>query len=59
MFGVVPKTIWQKTNPADAKQSNRHEHAMSAYRRWQSINLIDTGLGTSNLKSFLDIIIVW
>ena len=19
MFGVVPKTIWQKTNPADAK----------------------------------------
>ena len=37
MFGVVPKSLWQRTNPADGKQYDQYEYAVHAYRRWQIV----------------------
>jgi hypothetical protein len=31
MFGVVPKTIWNKTNPADANNPHRYCRTLFAY----------------------------
>ena len=31
MFGVVPKAIWQKTNPSDDKNLIDYEYAEYAY----------------------------
>jgi len=49
MFGVVPKVLWNKLNPADAE--NRIKLALNCLvvKHPQGIVLIDTGLG-ENLK---------
>ena len=31
MFGVVPKGLWERTNPADEKKSLHLGHALLAY----------------------------
>ncbi len=52
MFGVVPKTLWSKTNPADDK--NRIDLAMRT--TYIELNdkkiLIDTGIGHKNNEKF-------
>ena len=53
MFGVVPKTLWQKTNPAD------HNNLISMSMRCMLIEdgdrltLIDTGIGNKQSDKFL------
>ncbi len=53
MFGVVPKTIWQKTNPADERNlctwAMRCLLVVDGDRRI----LIDTGIGTKQDEKFL------
>ena len=46
MFGVVPKTLWERTNPAD--QNNRIEMASRCLlvEEGNQLVLIDTGMGT-------------
>lgn len=53
MFGVVPKTIWNKTNPADA--SNLCTWAMRCLlvEEGDRLMLIDTGIGTKQDERFL------
>ena len=52
MFGVVPKTIWQRTNPADAH--NRIEVSMRSLliEDGERLLLIDMGIGNKQSESF-------
>lgn len=53
MFGVVPKTIWQKTNPAD--ENNMCNWAMRCLlvEDGNQLILIDNGIGTKQDAKFL------
>ncbi len=53
MFGVVPKTIWQKSNPAD--ENNLCTWAMRCLlvEDGNSLILIDNGIGTKQDAKFL------
>jgi glyoxylase-like metal-dependent hydrolase (beta-lactamase superfamily II) len=53
MFGVVPKTIWQKTNPAD--ENNMCTWAMRCLlvEDGSRLILIDNGIGTKQDAKFL------
>lgn len=52
MFGVVPKTIWSKTNPADA--NNLCDLAMRCLlvEEGNRLILIDTGIGNKQSEKF-------
>jgi glyoxylase-like metal-dependent hydrolase (beta-lactamase superfamily II) len=52
MFGVVPKTLWEKTNPADA--NNRIEMSMRCLliEDEDRLILIDTGVGNKQSDKF-------
>jgi len=52
MFGVVPKALWQKTNPADAQ--NRIEMAARSLliEDGNRLILIDTGMGNKQSDKF-------
>ena len=52
MFGVVPKTIWQKTNPAD--QNNLCDWAMRSMliENGDKLILIDAGIGDKQSEKF-------
>lgn len=52
MFGVVPKTIWQKTNPAD--ENNLCTWAMRCLliEDGNKLILIDNGIGTKQSEKF-------
>ena len=52
MFGVVPKTIWQKTNPADT--NNMCDWAMRSLliENGKQLILIDTGIGDKQSEKF-------
>lgn len=52
MFGVVPKTIWQKTNPAD--ENNMCTWAMRCLliEDGNKLTLIDTGIGNKQSEKF-------
>ncbi|MBI4405618.1 MAG: MBL fold metallo-hydrolase [Deltaproteobacteria bacterium] len=54
MFGVVPKTLWEKTNPADAK--NRILMALRGLliRGMGRTILVDTGIGHHWDSKFID-----
>ncbi len=53
IFGVVPKTLWQKTNPAD--ENNLCTLAMRCLlvETGNRLILIDTGIGNKQNESFL------
>ncbi len=55
MFGIVPKTLWNKLNPAD--ESNRIELALNCLliKTPQKNVLIDTGVGTKLKERFIEI----
>ncbi|MES2798844.1 MAG: MBL fold metallo-hydrolase [Bacteroidota bacterium] len=52
MFGVVPKTIWQKTNPADS--NNMCDWAMRCLliEDENKLILVDTGIGDKQSEKF-------
>ncbi|MEK9565717.1 MAG: MBL fold metallo-hydrolase [Flavobacteriaceae bacterium] len=52
MFGVVPKTLWERTNPSDAQ--NRIEMASRCLlvEEGKQLILIDTGMGNKQGDSF-------
>lgn len=59
MFGVVPKTLWNKTNPADAQ--NRIELAARCLliEEGNRLILIDTGLGDKQSEAFFKHYALW
>lgn len=59
MFGVVPKSIWQKTNPADSQ--NKIELAMRALliEDEDRLILIDCGIGSKQSEKFFSYYDLW
>ena len=59
MFGVVPKTLWEQTNPADEK--NRIEIASRCLlvEEGDKLILIDTGMGDKQENSFFRHFSLW
>lgn len=52
MFGVVPKSIWNKTNPADANNLCTWTNRLLLIEDGAKLILIDTGLGDKQSEKF-------
>jgi glyoxylase-like metal-dependent hydrolase (beta-lactamase superfamily II) len=52
MFGVVPKSIWQKTNPADANNMCTWAMRCMLVEDGDRLILIDTGIGNKQEEKF-------
>lgn len=52
MFGVVPKTIWQKTNPADVNNLCTWAMRCLLIEDGNKLTLIDTGIGNKQDEKF-------
>lgn len=52
MFGVVPKSIWQKTNPADANNMCTWAMRCLLVEEGDRLILIDTGIGNKQEEKF-------
>jgi len=53
MFGVVPKSIWQRTNPADANNMCTWAMRCLLIEDGNRLILIDTGIGDKQEEKFL------
>jgi len=52
MFGVVPKLLWQKTNPADTKNRIEMSSRSLLLENGNRLILIDTGMGNKQSEKF-------
>lgn len=52
MFGVVPKSLWQKTNPADANNMIEMNMRCMLIEDGGRLTLVDTGLGSKQSEKF-------
>jgi glyoxylase-like metal-dependent hydrolase (beta-lactamase superfamily II) len=52
MFGVVPKSIWQKTNPADANNMCEWSMRSLLIEDGNRLILVDTGIGDKQSEKF-------
>lgn len=52
MFGVVPKSIWQRTNPADANNMCTWALRLMLIETGDRRILVDTGMGTKQSEKF-------
>lgn len=59
MFGVVPKTIWNKTNPADANNLIDIAARCLLIEDGNRLILIDTGLGNKQSEKFFGYYSLW
>ncbi|KAB1157113.1 MBL fold metallo-hydrolase [Flavobacterium luteum] len=59
MFGVVPKTIWNKTNPADANNLIDIASRCLLIEDGNRLILIDTGMGDKQSEKFFGYYSLW
>jgi glyoxylase-like metal-dependent hydrolase (beta-lactamase superfamily II) len=59
MFGVVPKTIWQKTNPADTNNLIDIATRCMLIEDGNRLILIDTGMGNKQSEKFFGYYSLW
>ncbi len=59
MFGVVPKTIWNKTNPADANNLIDLSARCLLIEDKNRLILIDTGMGNKQSEKFFGYYSLW
>jgi glyoxylase-like metal-dependent hydrolase (beta-lactamase superfamily II) len=59
MFGVVPKTIWQRTNPADANNLIDIAARCLLVEEGDKLTLIDTGMGHKQSDQFFGYFSPW
>ncbi|MEC3880988.1 MBL fold metallo-hydrolase [Parapedobacter sp. 10938] len=52
MFGVVPKSIWQRTNPADDRNMCTWAARLLLIKEGERLTLVDTGLGNKQSEKF-------
>ena len=52
MFGVVPKSIWQRTNPADERNMCTWAARLLLIKEDDRLTLVDTGLGNKQNEKF-------
>ena len=57
MFGVVPKSLWQKTNPADSNNMCTWALRSMLIEDGDRLVLIDTGIGNKQSEKFFPTII--
>ena len=56
MFGVVPKVLWQKTNPADKNNLIDLSMRCMLIEDGDRLILIDTGMGNKQSEKYLEIL---
>ena len=60
MFGVVPKIIWQKTNPANSNNLIDMSMRCMLIEDGKRLILIDTGLGSKQSDKFFWVLpLIW
>ena len=59
MFGVVPKTLWERTNPADEKNNIDMAARSLLIETSDRLILIDTGLGNKQSERFFSYYDLW
>ena len=59
MFGVVPKSLWQKTNPADANNMIDIAARCLLIEDGNRLILIDTGMGNKQPEKFFGYYYLW
>ncbi|WP_242083568.1 MBL fold metallo-hydrolase [Aestuariivivens sediminis] len=59
MFGVVPKSLWQKTNPADANNMIELSTRCLLIEDGNRLILIDTGMGDKQSDKFFGYYYLW
>ena len=59
MFGVVPKTIWNKTNPADENNLIDIAARCLLVENGNRLTLIDTGMGNKQSEKFFGYYSLW
>jgi glyoxylase-like metal-dependent hydrolase (beta-lactamase superfamily II) len=59
MFGVVPKTLWNKTNPADANNQIEIAARCLLIEDGNRLILIDTGMGNKQSEKFFSYYALW
>ena len=59
MFGVVPKSIWQKTNPADSNNMIDIAARCLLIEKDNRLILIDTGMGNKQSDKFFGYYYLW
>ncbi|MBL7886317.1 MAG: MBL fold metallo-hydrolase [Flavobacterium sp.] len=59
MFGVVPKTIWSKTNPADENNMIDIAARCLLIENGNRLTLIDTGMGNKQSEKFFSYYSLW
>ncbi|WP_430614666.1 MBL fold metallo-hydrolase [Flavobacterium sp. JP2137] len=59
MFGVVPKTIWNRTNPADANNLIDIAARLLLIEEGDRLILIDTGMGNKQSDKFFGYYSLW
>jgi glyoxylase-like metal-dependent hydrolase (beta-lactamase superfamily II) len=59
MFGVVPKSIWQRTNPADANNMIDIAARCLLIEEGNRLILIDTGMGNKQSDKFFGYYYLW
>ena len=52
MFGVVPKSLWSKTNPPDSKNLCTWAMRSLLIEQGNQLILIDTGIGNKQSEKF-------
>ncbi len=59
MFGVVPKSLWQRTNPADENNMIDIAARCLLVEEGDRLILIDTGMGTKQSEKFFSYYYLW
>ena len=59
MFGVVPKSIWQRTNPADSNNMIEMSARCLLIEDGDRLVLIDTGMGNKQSEKFFGYYYRW
>ena len=59
MFGVVPKVLWQRTNPADANNLIEMSMRSMLIEDGDRLILIDTGMGNKQSEKFFGYYYLW
>lgn len=59
MFGVVPKTIWSRTNPADSNNMIDMSARCLLIENGSRLTLIDNGMGDKQNEKFFEYYYLW
>lgn len=59
MFGVVPKSLWQRTNPADSNNMIDIAARCMLIEEGDRLILIDTGMGDKQSEKFFSFYYLW